>query len=91
MYLQTLYQKKNIDGHVSRANHKSLQTLSQIDFLIKNKDAKKIEEILRNLSVKYIIVNYNYNTRDSFLQLKDLIKNIRLIEKCEKFEVYEIY
>jgi signal recognition particle subunit SEC65 len=62
--------------------------------LIKNKDAKKIEEILRNLSVKYIIVNYNYNPRDysySFLQLKDLIKNIRLIEKCEKFEVYEIY
>jgi hypothetical protein len=56
-------------------------------------EKEELEKLLKQLNVKYIIVNYNYvppNYELSLLNIIKFIKSIQLVEKSERLEVYEI-
>jgi sulfite reductase alpha subunit-like flavoprotein len=93
MYLQTIHQKKIIDGFISRVPLKSKETLELVEMLTKYGKKEELEKLLKQLNVKYIIVNYNYahtNYDFSLVDIIKFIKSIKLIEKSERLGVYEV-
>jgi hypothetical protein len=93
MYFQTIHQKKIIDGYISRIPLEFKETLKLIEILVSDGKKEELEKLLKQLNVKYIIVNYNYAHQDydfSLLNILKFIKSIKLIEKSEKLEVYEV-
>jgi len=93
MYFQTIHQKRILDGHISRVPLKSKETLELVEILTKYGEKEELEKLLKQLNVKYIIVNYNYAPTNYDFSLVDIIKfikSIKLIEKSERLEVYEV-
>jgi hypothetical protein len=93
MYLQTIHQKRILDGHISRVNLESKKTLKLIEILTKDVEKEELEKLLKQLNVRYIIVDYNYSPTNydfSLLNIIKFIKSIKLIEKSERLEVYEV-
>jgi hypothetical protein len=93
MYLQTIHQKKIIDGFISRVPLGSKETLKLIEMLARVERKEELEKLLKQLNVKYIIVNYNYTPPYydfSLLNMLKFIKSIKPIEKMKEIEVYEI-
>lgn len=91
MYLQTIHQKKILDGQVSRPDPNSIEVLEKIRSFIDMGYEKEILTILRENNVRYIILNHNYLPPYDlyFKELLLILKN-RKIDSTKQIEVFEI-
>jgi hypothetical protein len=92
MYLQTIHQKRILDGYTSRISQTSKKYLDYLK-IIKEGNVEDLRQLLTQLNVKYIIVNNNYNHSDydfSLVKILELVDSKRLVEACCKIQIYEI-
>jgi hypothetical protein len=64
--------------------------LKLIETLTEEEKNGRAEKLLKQLNVKYIIVNYNYIPTNYDFSLLNIIKFIKSIEKSERLEIYEV-
>jgi len=95
MYLQTIYNKKNLNGKVTREEKNSSFILDKIELSLRKEDKKEILDILKENKVKYIILNLHYKYccpggyNYEFEKILNLLKNEK-IDESKDIIVYKL-
>jgi hypothetical protein len=91
MYLQTIHKKRILDGFVSRRDFDSMEILEKIKNFIVTNNIEKLQNLLKENKVKYIILNYNYlpGYNYDFQKLLEILE-VNKLDSTEQIEVFEV-
>jgi hypothetical protein len=91
MYLQTIHKKRILDGFVSRCDFDSTEILEKIKNFIVTNNTEKLQNLLKENKVKYIILNYNYlpGYNYDFQKLLEILE-VNKLDSTEQIEVFEV-
>jgi hypothetical protein len=91
MFLQTIHEHKIIDGMIARIPRKSLVYVEKVEGLVKEGKIEDSIKILKQIGVKYVIVNRNYHYPYDLSLVNLLSTNETMrIDKEGNVEVYQI-